>query len=357
MIKEIDLSEAALRDISRQIEDKKNVLINIEQQMDDVSSLLITSEEQQESSTQERGSELASSSFRVEWTQGFETPNHPRDGDTRMLSPKLITMEMNKDTEINLRPQRSRSLSGRRTSPTVPGAGMSPSNAGPARSPPTGEKLKLATVENAKEEEELTISAPIEVLSGDGLMTEEEASKEGLPQRARSKRKAKVSPGAHSLSEEEKEETPLEQKEKREARVILRKLKDRAKKACLKNEASVDLTGNSSLDETTDETGSVFGMEKVKEYRRKNNTKETMEVEYLMGRKEGEEYPTDQMESEEDNEWYTKSTGSTRRNTLRISSEEGEAASQPIKRHKKESNKERRMIKGSTGKREKEEQF
>jgi len=91
MIKEIDLSEAALRDISRRIEDKKNVLINIEQQMDDVFSLLITSEEQQESSMQGLRSELASGSSKVEWTQGFETPNHPRDGDTRILSPNMKT--------------------------------------------------------------------------------------------------------------------------------------------------------------------------------------------------------------------------------------------------------------------------
>jgi len=142
MIKEIDLSKATLRDISRRIEDKKNVLSKIEQRMDDVSSLLLTSKEHQDSSLQGPGSDKTSGSLRVEWTQGFETSNHPRDGDTRTRSPKLKYMEMDTDMKENLRSQRSRSPSGRRTSPTVPGAGMSSSYAGSARSPPTGRSIK-----------------------------------------------------------------------------------------------------------------------------------------------------------------------------------------------------------------------
>jgi len=90
MIKEIDLSEAVLRDINKQIKDKKNVLTDIEGQMDEVSSLLATSkEEHQVSPLQELGTEVVPSSTRVEWTQDFEASNHSREGDTRILSPTI----------------------------------------------------------------------------------------------------------------------------------------------------------------------------------------------------------------------------------------------------------------------------
>lgn len=219
-------------------------------------------------------------------------------------------MDMDKEKETNLPSQRFRTLSGRRTGPTVPGAGMSSSSVGPARSPPTGKELKVATVEDTKLEEDLPVTALTEDLSGDGPEKEEVAMGEEPSQLTRSKRKAQVSPGAHSLSEEEREEAPLEQREKRVVRVTLRKMKDRVKKACLKTKASVDLTRDSSLDETMDEMGSVSGIEKEKGYRTRGKREETMEVDYPVGIMESEGHSTEQKESEEeDHELIAKSTG------------------------------------------------
>jgi len=90
MINEIDQSKAALYDISRRIEDRKNVLLKLENQMDNVSSQLLSSIEQSSSSFLELERKDNSCSSRVERTQGSDTSNRPKEGDARITSPKTI---------------------------------------------------------------------------------------------------------------------------------------------------------------------------------------------------------------------------------------------------------------------------
>jgi len=102
MINKIDLSRAALEDINKRLQDKKNVLIDLEQQMDDVSKSLVSSTERQDLSLKSER-DVTHSSSRVERTRGFESPNRSRAGGSRIWSPKFIqTMAMSQGSEINL---------------------------------------------------------------------------------------------------------------------------------------------------------------------------------------------------------------------------------------------------------------
>ncbi|KMQ89742.1 hypothetical protein RF55_10598 [Lasius niger] len=74
--------------------------------------------------------------------------SRPRGGPPRIRSPNgNENMDTNKINEEMLPPQGIRTPSGRRESPTVPGALLSSSNEGPAPLSPTGGGRELATVE------------------------------------------------------------------------------------------------------------------------------------------------------------------------------------------------------------------
>jgi len=105
MINEIDLSRAALQDISKRLQDKKNALIDLEQQMDVVSRSLVSTTERQDSSLKLE-QDFTHSSSRVERTRGSKSPNRPRAGDSRIWSPKSMKkMAMSQGIEANLPPQ------------------------------------------------------------------------------------------------------------------------------------------------------------------------------------------------------------------------------------------------------------
>jgi len=104
MINEIDLSKAALRDISRRLEDKKNALTDIEKQMDDVSNSLLSSMERQ-SSGLDLEPNVSCGSNRVERTLGQVTPNRPRVGGPQIWSPKSKQMDMSQENVKDLLPQ------------------------------------------------------------------------------------------------------------------------------------------------------------------------------------------------------------------------------------------------------------
>jgi len=101
-INEIDQSKAALHDIIRRIEEKKNILLELEDQMDNVSSQLMVSTEHSSSSFLEMERKDNSCSTRVGRTQDSYSSNRPREGDARITSPKhkinmASTMESEKE--------------------------------------------------------------------------------------------------------------------------------------------------------------------------------------------------------------------------------------------------------------------
>lgn len=142
MIDEIDHSRDLLYDISQRIAVKKKTLLDIEQQMDIAtnSALIIRDAlhvDRVTGDTQklfpDYNMELCNTQgpLREERVPDFGPYTRSRDlGDSRKLSPANdIIMNMDTNEEESLPSQRFRSLSGRRTSPTVPGAGTSPSRA------------------------------------------------------------------------------------------------------------------------------------------------------------------------------------------------------------------------------------
>lgn len=158
---------------------------------------------------------------------------------------------MYKENEETLPPQRSWSPSGRRVNLTIPGADISPSDAGPAFSIQTGESFEMATVEESYQNyqtENYTFSEDFletnlgNVGSAEG--NKDEVRKINTPiitgnsknqgitespvlETPRVKRKAHVSPGVISLSEDEEE---MESRDSRENRTTIRKIKDLKKK-------------------------------------------------------------------------------------------------------------------------------
>lgn len=86
IINEIDMSKAALLDISRRIEDKKCALIDIEQKFEDASNTLLNSFELGTSLSSEH--HPSDSSNRVERTLDLVTPKRPREGGARITPPK-----------------------------------------------------------------------------------------------------------------------------------------------------------------------------------------------------------------------------------------------------------------------------
>lgn len=150
---------------------------------------------------------LADKQRKVEWAgraQRRGEASRPRGGAPRIINLNTYTnMDMDKDKETNVQPQRSRSLSGRRASPTVPGAGMSLSSAGPASPLPTGGEFEMATVVEAVMEKDPLALPHVEESSDMDLEFEEEASEEETSIASRVKRKARASPGDFSPSEEE----------------------------------------------------------------------------------------------------------------------------------------------------------
>ncbi|KMQ94773.1 hypothetical protein RF55_5060 [Lasius niger] len=167
----------------------------------------------------------------------------PRGGPPRTRSPnKHDKTAMDKDNkmEITLPPQGIRTPSGRRESPTVPGALPSSSDAGPTLSSPTGGGLKVATVEDEmdpKDPLDLTFVACASVLEDESRVPPQLTSLPGVnedlaltstPSRntRSSKRKSKkVSPDAITPSSEE---TAIAAN--RVPKIVLRKVKERSKK-------------------------------------------------------------------------------------------------------------------------------
>ncbi|KMQ91492.1 reverse transcriptase [Lasius niger] len=166
--------------------------------------------------------------------------SRPRGGPPRTRSPKYNDYAMDNDKEITLPPQGIRTPSGRRESPTVPGALPSSSDAGPTLSSPTGGGLKVATVEeepDPKDPLDLTFVDCTSMLEEEprippqvSLMpeTQSDLAMTSTPSRVTrsSKRKAKkTSPDAITPSSEEIGTTIG-----RVPKIVLRKVKDRSRK-------------------------------------------------------------------------------------------------------------------------------
>lgn len=182
---------------------------------------------EQDTSSQEMECSPADSSSRVERTQVLVSTNHPRVDGARISPPHTTKqMDMNKDKEIDLPPQRSRTLSGRCISPMVPGAGASSSSVGPASPLPTGGEHKRATVDEVTQEagEDPLALTFVECLPIEADPDIEVVPEEDTMQTPRIKRKARVSPGVQSLSEMEQEKSV--HKERKIAKVMLRKMKE-----------------------------------------------------------------------------------------------------------------------------------
>ncbi|XP_019883893.2 uncharacterized protein LOC109610185 [Camponotus floridanus] len=222
MIKEIDLSEAALRDISRRIEEKKNTLSDIEQQMNDVFTLLTSSGEYGALSQQGKEPIGILGSIGSEWTQGLVSPNHPRDGDTRILSPNKDNMDMDNELEINLQPQRSRSLSG------VPAL----------RSLGRDEVANLLSMDS------------LSTMQGESEARRKSLREEELKTPS-TKRKARSSPGAPSPSDKETGQVSPAMGVTR--KTTIRKRKIRTKKICRNTEQATNPLLDSSFTESLDE--------------------------------------------------------------------------------------------------------
>jgi len=102
VIREIDHSKEVLHNIISKLEDKKNVLEEIEQQIEDTSMTLLSSIEFNKSSFKEEHTE-ADSSSRVERTQVQEITNRPRASGARISPQKIIhEMEMSQEIETGL---------------------------------------------------------------------------------------------------------------------------------------------------------------------------------------------------------------------------------------------------------------
>lgn len=103
MINDIDVSKAALHEISRRIEEKKEILYELDQEIEDVSNRCFISAE--DTSAMESEHFTSRSSDRVERTPGYESPKRSRVDGAR-YSPSMINeMEKSQDNEIKLLPQ------------------------------------------------------------------------------------------------------------------------------------------------------------------------------------------------------------------------------------------------------------
>lgn len=102
-INEIDQSHLALLNISQRIADKKQVLLDIDKQLDDVSKSVCYMVDPQSSLMElERSSSPPFNSSGVECPQDLSSSKHPRDGDTRTLSPNITTIMELQGQERNL---------------------------------------------------------------------------------------------------------------------------------------------------------------------------------------------------------------------------------------------------------------
>jgi len=107
VIREIDYSKEVLHNIISKLEDKKNVLEEIEQQIEDTSMTLLSSMEYNKSSFEEEHTK-ADSSSRVERTQVQDITNRPRASGARISPQKIIhEMEMSQEIETGLLSQRA----------------------------------------------------------------------------------------------------------------------------------------------------------------------------------------------------------------------------------------------------------
>lgn len=87
--------------------------------------------------------------------------NRPRGRLPRIINQSSILMMDKENKESQLPPQRLRSLSDRRTSPTVLGASMSSSYEGPAFRASMGGESEMATVETYSDDGEDSLSLPL----------------------------------------------------------------------------------------------------------------------------------------------------------------------------------------------------
>jgi len=212
--------------------------------------------------------------------------NRPRGRSPRITNQIYMNMNMDNDKESLLLPQRLRSLSDRRTSPTVPGAGTSLSYEGPTPRLSMGEEDDRITVDEMndgdKDEDPLLLpSTFIECPSGTNAM-EDEAQLKAL-QTPRAKRKARLSPGVQACSEGEQEPDSAE---KDINKVTLRKRKDK-KKARVGLDTSFELTDEViSIDSEVDSDKSAREKDRLKKKREKDKRKSSGKKATPKGKKE-----------------------------------------------------------------------
>ncbi|GAB1869618.1 Reverse transcriptase [Camponotus japonicus] len=103
MINDIDVSKAALHEISRRIEEKKEILYELDREIEDVTNRCFISVE--DTSVLESEHFTSRSSDRVERTPGYESPKRSRVDGARYSSSIINEMDKSQDKEIKLLPQ------------------------------------------------------------------------------------------------------------------------------------------------------------------------------------------------------------------------------------------------------------
>lgn len=186
IINEIDMSKAALLDISRRLEDKKCALMDIEQEVEDASKTLLNSFESGASLSFEH--HTSDSSNRVERTLGPVTSKRPREGGARIMPPKHITkMDRTMEKEENVLPQGEFGVSRGRHS-GEPDAARSSSDEG------------TVGAASASAPAEQTVTAepnPLELVSCTYAKAIDAVQEEEMPtMKLDKKRKATISPGS-----------------------------------------------------------------------------------------------------------------------------------------------------------------